>query len=101
MDYSPQESLANTINTMGTLFGVHPIVDLWQLNMQSSHASYENESWILSIKCWWFGGALFLAGYGEKYFKTCLDAKSNVTALQVKKSINQSPQQVKQKNKGT
>ncbi len=26
MGYNPQESLENTINTMGTLFGVHPIV---------------------------------------------------------------------------
>ena len=26
MDYNPQESLENTINTMGTLLGVHPIV---------------------------------------------------------------------------
>ena len=26
MGYSPQESLENTINTMGTLLGVHPIV---------------------------------------------------------------------------
>ena len=26
MDYSPQEPLENTINTMGTLLGVHPIV---------------------------------------------------------------------------
>ena len=26
MGYNPQESLENTINTMGTLLGVHPIV---------------------------------------------------------------------------
>ena len=26
MGYNPQESLKNTINTMGTLLGVHPIV---------------------------------------------------------------------------
>ena len=26
MGYNPQESLDNTINTMGTLLGVHPIV---------------------------------------------------------------------------
>ncbi len=26
MGYNPQESLENTINTLGTLLGVHPIV---------------------------------------------------------------------------
>ncbi len=26
MGYNPQESLENTLNTMGTLLGVHPIV---------------------------------------------------------------------------
>ena len=26
VSYSPEESLENTINTMGTLLGVHPIV---------------------------------------------------------------------------
>ena len=26
MGYNPQDSLENTINTMGTLLGVHPIV---------------------------------------------------------------------------
>ena len=30
MGYNPQESLQNTINTMGTLLGVHPIVS-WHL----------------------------------------------------------------------
>ena len=30
MDYNPQESLENTINTIGTLLGVHPIVS-WEL----------------------------------------------------------------------
>ena len=31
MGYNPQESLENTINTMGTLLGVHPIVP-WTFN---------------------------------------------------------------------
>ena len=30
MGYNPQESLENTINTMGTLLGLHPIV-LWTM----------------------------------------------------------------------
>ncbi len=35
MRYDPQESLENTINTMGTLLGVHPIVPWYkcQVNM--------------------------------------------------------------------
>ncbi len=32
MGYNPQESLENTINTMGTLLGVHPIVP-WLLDL--------------------------------------------------------------------
>ncbi len=31
MGYNPQESLENTINTMGTLLGVHPIVP-WDIH---------------------------------------------------------------------
>ena len=30
MGYNPQESLENTINTLGTLLGVHPIVPWYQ-----------------------------------------------------------------------
>ena len=32
MGYSPQESLQNTINTMGTLLGVHPILPWTYMN---------------------------------------------------------------------
>ena len=31
MGYNPQESLENTINTMGTLLGVHPIVPWYKM----------------------------------------------------------------------
>ena len=36
MGYNPQESLENTINTMGTLLGVHPIVP-WYINVRFSY----------------------------------------------------------------
>ena len=40
MGYNPQESLENTINTMGTLLGVHPIV-LWKMGFLDQK-SYQN-----------------------------------------------------------
>ena len=40
MGYNPQESLENTINTMGTLLGVHPIV-LW--TQTSNHRIYKKQ----------------------------------------------------------
>ena len=38
MGYNPQESLENTISTMGTLLGVHPIVP-WMITF-ASKSSY-------------------------------------------------------------
>ena len=34
MGYNPQESLQNTMNTMGTLLGVHPCVP-WIMEMEN------------------------------------------------------------------
>ena len=47
MDYNPQESLENTINTMGTLLGVHPIVP-WFFVWNDNNTSYDF-TWSFSI----------------------------------------------------
>ena len=41
MGYNPQESLENTINTMGTLLGVHPIVPWHKFWRNSTEYMYE------------------------------------------------------------
>ena len=44
MGYNPQESLENTINTIGTLLGVRPIVP-WRLplNLYHYYSSSKNQ----------------------------------------------------------
>ena len=54
MGYNPQESIENTINTMGTLLGVHPIV-LW--TQTSNHRIYKNKSF---LNCFLKGFLLFV-----------------------------------------
>ena len=51
MCYNPQESLENTLNTMGTLLGVHPIVPL----LKRTATTPEN-GWLVQLK--------FLSGPG-------------------------------------
>ncbi len=47
MGYNPQESLENTINTMGTLLGIHPIVPWintsWSLELLDIYIYNANE----------------------------------------------------------
>ena len=43
MGYISQESLENTINTMGTLIGVHPIV-LWKMPLPNIVTFSEDET---------------------------------------------------------
>ena len=52
MGYNPQESLENTINTMGTLLGVHPIVpwNVW-FNLDRSENPKTTRSLLKNI-CW-------------------------------------------------
>ena len=42
MGYYPQESLENTINTMGTLLGVHPIVP-WDYGRKSKFSGVNKD----------------------------------------------------------
>ena len=46
MDHNPQESLENTMNTMGTLLGVHPIVPWWMsLNLEIPAKKFQPPGW--------------------------------------------------------
>ena len=52
MGYNPQESLENTINTMGTLLGVYPIVP-WH-KVWRNCTEYMYETLILFVLIRWF-----------------------------------------------
>ena len=54
MGCNPQESLENTINTMGTLLGVHPIVP-WKYQFDVLRCT-SNVSQNLSYESWEFKG---------------------------------------------
>ena len=48
MGYDPQESLENTINTVGTVLGVHAIVP-WLVESQKEDPYFRWESWTKNV----------------------------------------------------
>ena len=51
MGYNPQESLENTISTLGTLLGVHPSLSLESAAGGTNNSGRSYQSYLAPIRC--------------------------------------------------